>query len=447
MEQLTAFAEQVLSSGPPASDFSGIHELLAELDEAEPARGELPELLDLLTRASAKGMNHLHPGFLAYIPVAGAPVNAVADFVAALLNRYVGVQWASPTMAQLEWNVVRWLAAMFGYPEEARGVLTSGGSFANFTALVTARHARLGAGHLQGAIYQTDQAHMSVERAARLAGVDPALVRFVATDDGLRMDVDALEEAIEADVSRGIEPFLVVLSAGTTNSGAVDPIVDAARVARASGAWVHVDAAYGGAFVLTEHGREVMRGIDEADSITFDPHKGLFSSMGLGCVLVRDGEAMRRAHMGEHAYLQPAGQPGLPPNLSDYSMELTRPFRGLRLWLALKLYGWEPFRQALELNRQLAVDLHRALVADDRYEAPWAPQLSTVVFRDAGGDEATERLLEGVNADGRVLLSSTRMRDRLWLRACFLSHRTDRATLEDLLDALGMSGAQPPGAG
>lgn len=198
MERVLDFSETVLArgAGARASDSSRIDEMLTRLDEKEPARADLDELLTTLAAAAATGSDHLHPGFLAYVPIAGAPVSAVADYLAALLNPYVGVQWDSPAMVQLEWNALRWMSRLFGYPEQARGVFTSGGSLANFTAVVTARHARLGNNYAQGRIFMSDQTHHSIERAALISGVKPECIVTVPTDANLRLDVGALDEAL-----------------------------------------------------------------------------------------------------------------------------------------------------------------------------------------------------------------------------------------------------------
>ncbi len=436
MERVLAFSESVLARGARArsSDFSGIDELLARLDESEPARADLDELLETLGAASLTGTNHIHPGFLAYVPIPGAPISAMADYLAAILNPYVGVQSDSPAMVQLEWNALRWMARMVGYPDQARGVFTSGGSLANFTAVVAARHARLGSNHAQGRIFITEQAHHSLERAARICGLRPECVVTIPTDPNLRLEVEALEDAFERDPA-GVGPaFLVIATGGTTNTGAVDPIREIVEVAHRHDAWVHVDAAYGGAFMLTEHGRRVLEGINQADSITLDPHKGLFFSTGMGCVLVRDGAALRAAHLAEAAYLPETDETRSLPNLSDYSLELSRPFRGLRLWMALKLYGWEPFAQALDLNRSLALRLHRRLSEDSRFEVPWRPDLSTVAFRLRDRTDAeTLALMDAINDRGRVFLSATTIAGRTYVRVCFLNHRVSEATVDDLI--------------
>lgn len=436
MEQLLTFSEDVLAerAGARASDFSGIDELVARLDESKPARKDLDDLLEILGKAASKGGNLLHPGFLGFIPNAGAPISAVADYLAALLNRYVGRSGASPAMAQLEWNALRWVARIFGYPEQARGVFTSGGSLANFTAIVTARRARLGSGYAQGQAFMTDQTHHSNERSLRIAGFRPDNIVTLPTDRNLRLDVAALDDALGRNAIGSDPPFLVIANAGTTNTGAVDPIAEIVEIAHKYGVWVHVDGAYGGAFVLTDQGRRMLTGIDQADSITFDPHKGFFLSIGIGCVLVRDGGAMRAAHAAEAAYLQRTDETSSLPDFADYSLELTRPFRGLRLWLALKLYGWEPFTEALELNRSLAVQLHQELCEDPRFEVPWEPDLSTLAFRLRDRDNSdTLGLVRAINERGRVLLSSTTIEGLAYIRACFLSHRSSERTLADLL--------------
>ncbi|MCA1839151.1 MAG: aminotransferase class V-fold PLP-dependent enzyme, partial [Actinobacteria bacterium] len=405
MDRLSEFGAEVLASDGRASDLENIDVAVAAAFEAEPIPADLEDLLTTLTIAAAKGMNHLHPGFLAYIPIAGTPISAAADYLAALLNRYVGVQWASPVMAQIEWSALRWMADLFGYPKDARGVFTSGGSIANFTALVTARHAKLGNSHEQGRVYVTDQSHHSIERSARMAGLAPDCIRVVPTTEALRMAVPALAAMIDEDSAAGKRPFLVIANAGTTNTGAVDPIQSIVDFSHPRGLWVHVDGAYGGAFILTEHGRNLFEGIDQADSITIDPHKGLFFSMGMGCVLVRDGSAMRAAHLGTADYLLESTADGDLPNFSDYSIELTRPFRGLRLWMAVKLYGWEPFRVALDRNRSLALGLFEALRAIEGLETPWVPDLSTVAFRigEPAQDGQNLNLVNEINSGGKVL--------------------------------------------
>ena len=442
MERVVAHVESLPRQ--PAVDVEGALEVARSLAEPSPPRRgmPLPELLDLLfERAVPKSFNAAGPGYLAYIPGGGLFHTAVADLIADAVNRYIGVFAAAPALAQLEINVLSWLAEVVGYPRAARGVLTSGGSLANFTGIVTARRERLGEDFLAGTLYTSDQAHHSIAKAAMLAGLRPGHVRAVATDERFRLRPDALEAAIEEDRRRGLSPFLVVASAGTTNSGAVDPLDEVATVARRQGLWLHVDAAYGGFFMLTEHGRRAMQGLERADSIVLDPHKGLFLPYGTGALLVRDGEALRRAHSLPAEYLPPMQE---DPDLVDFcevSPELSRPYRGLRVWLPVKLLGLEPFAAALEEKLALARWATDELRAVPGIEILAEPQLSLLAFRLAppgveGGelDHLNRRLLDRINARQRVMLTGTRLGDRFALRICVLSFRTHRDRMEQCLE-------------
>lgn len=449
MEAVSAFAVEVLEGIPTsrAATTDGAEALARSLAEAAPTPASLEALLATLHAAAAKGFNQLHPGFFGYVPPVGLPIGAVADFLGSILSRYVGLWWPSPALVQLEWNALRWIADVFGYPPEARGTFTSGGSLASFAGVVAARHAILGSNHAQGRVYLTDQTHHSIERALHVAGLDPALITVVPTNDDLEMDVAALEMRIRADKESGERPFLVVANAGTINTGAVDPIDTIVEVAHREGLWVHVDGAYGGFFVLTEHGRSALRGIADADSITVDPHKGMFMPPGTGCILVRDGHHLRDAHAADAAYLDDLHPGDEVPNFSDYSLELTRPFRGLRIWMALKMYGWPAFVVALDDCRRLAVQLDEALRQDARFELPWRPALSTVTFRlRDGSNETNEQLEAAVNESGAVFLSSTSLRrdggpETTWLRACIMSHRTTDATVRKAIEVISAAAA------
>jgi aromatic-L-amino-acid decarboxylase len=326
-------------------------------------------------------------------------------------------------------------------------LLTSGGSLANFTAVVTARRERLPENFLRGVLYASDQVHHSVQKAAMLAGFPLQNVHAVASDARFRLDLEALRSAIAADRAAGRTPFLVVGNAGTTNTGAVDDLAALAALAGAEGLWLHVDAAYGGFFLLTERGRRIMRGIERADSVTLDPHKGLFLPYGTGALVVRDGGALRRAH-GMHAdYLPALPQESDLIDFSEVSPELSRPFRGLRVWLPLKMLGLGPFRRALDEKLDLA-----AWAADELRKTPGVevvaePELSLLAFRlrrpgldEPGLDALNRRLLERVNARRRVYLTGTVAHGRFLCRICVLSFRTHldrmRAAVEDIRAAV-----------
>jgi len=314
----------------------------------------------------------------------------------------------------------------------------------NFSAVVAARRALLGDNLTGGVVYVSDQTHASVAKAAVLAGFPPANVRSVATDDRLRMDTAALQTAIEDDRSGGRSPFLVVASAGTTNTGAVDPIAALADVAAKEGLWLHADAAYGGFFQLTDRGRAAFSGIERADSITLDPHKAMFLPYGTGCLLVREGRRLREAHdVHEAEYLQDLADDADTPNFADLSPELSRDFRGLRVWLPLKLHGLAAFREALDEKLDLTRVLYEGIRDAPGIVVPWDPELSVVAFRlepDGATPEqqelATRDLLEGINASKRVFLSSTLIGGRMFLRACIVSHRTHRDRIDEAVEII-----------
>jgi len=433
----------------PVSDVSGAEELARSLVEGMPEQGTSFNLiLDLLfDRLVQKSFNTASPGYLAYIPGGGLFHAAVADLIADSINRYVGVWMAAPALAQLEANVLRWFADMIGYPREARGILTTGGSMANFTALATARRNRLPDNFLSATWYASNQVHHSVVKAALLAGFAESNFREIPVDARFRINLDALGARIMADRREGRTPFLIVASAGTTNTGAVDNLEALADVAQAEKLWLHVDAAYGGFFMLTERGKKAMRGIDRADSVTLDPHKALFLPYGNGSLLVREGEALRRALTVHADYMPPMQE---DPDLVDfclYSPELSRDFRGLRVWLPFKLHGAGPFRRNLDEKLDLAEWAAKELRKIPGIEIIAEPQLSLVAFRLVRAgltverlNDLNRRLLAKVNDRQRVFLTATSLAGKFVLRICVLHFRThlDRmeAAMEDIRGAV-----------
>jgi aromatic-L-amino-acid decarboxylase len=429
----------------PAFDLDGAAAVAAEVRQDEPGPPRpLEEVLDLLfDRLAPKSFNNPGPRFMAYIPGGGLFHSAVADLIAGALNRYVTVWAAAPGLAQLEANVLRWFHRMVGYPRAAGGFLSSGGSLANFSAVVAARTERLGEDLARGTVYVSDQTHHSVAKAARLAGIREANVRAVGVDDDFRIRIGELEERIDADRAQGLEPFLVVGNGGTTNTGAVDPLAELAAVAARHRSWFHVDAAYGGFFALTERGRARLRGLELADSITLDPHKGLFLPYGTGCLLARDGAALRRAHGLEADYMPELQTEADRIDFCEVSPELSRAFRGLRIWLPVQLLGIEPFREALDEKLDLAAWAAAELRQIAGLEIVASPQLSTLAFRlhrpdldGDGQDDLNRRLLDAIHRERKVFLTPTRVGGRFVIRISILSFRTHRDHVEECVEAI-----------
>jgi aromatic-L-amino-acid decarboxylase len=417
----------------PSADYSELGPLLASLSASPAAEGTgLAELLETIERAAGKGFDTANPGFAAYIPGGGLYAAALADFVACCINRYTGIAEPAPALVAMEASVLRWLCDLFGLPPTSQGVLTPGGSMANLSAIVTARTARLGERFADGTLYVSAEAHHSVVKSARFAGLPRDAVRVVHTDESLRMDPASLLAQVRADRARGLRPFLVVASAGTINTGVVDPLGQIADVAAEEGLWCHVDGAYGGFFQLTERGRVALAGIERADSITLDPHKGMFLPYGTGCLLARDAAALRDAHEVHAQYLPPVSQDAGLPDFSSFSPELTRDFRGLRLWLPLHLHGVHAFEVALDEKLDLARAVHGRLSGCSGLDLPWPPELSLVTFRPAQGtDEDTEDLLQRIHASGRVWLSTAPINGTRHIRMCILSHRSTRERIDE----------------
>ncbi|MFW6198315.1 MAG: pyridoxal phosphate-dependent decarboxylase family protein [Acidobacteriota bacterium] len=427
----------------PADGTDGALQAARAATEELPREGRpLDELLDyLFEEAIPRSYNTAGPGYLAYIPGGGLFESALAALAADGVNRYVGVFAAAPVLARLEANVVAWFAEIVGYPATARGFLTSGGSLANFSGIVTARRELLPDDFLDGAIYASDQAHHSVMKAAVLAGFPEDRVRIVPSDDRFRLRLDALEERMAADREAGLRPFLLVASAGTTNTGAIDPLPEMAEIADRDGLWLHVDASYGGLFALTGRGREALRGIERSDSVVLDPHKSLFLPYGSGCLMARDGDALRRAHTAHADYMPPMQE---DPELVDFceiSPELSRGFRGLRVWLPLKLHGIGPFRRALQEKLELTDWITERLRETDEVDIVAEPQVTVVAWRwrpdgieGEALDDLNRDLMDRINARKRVYLTGTRLRGRFVIRICVLSFRTHRERMEMALE-------------
>jgi aromatic-L-amino-acid decarboxylase len=434
------------STGTQSPDPALREALLAEPRE-DPS--EFGVLLALFGAAAAQAIETAGPAYLGYVPGGGLYVSALAEFLARSANRFTGLAATAPELAAMEHGVLRWLCRTFRLPETAGGLITTGGSMATLSAIVAARQDRLGEDFSAGTLYLSARTHHSAAKAARVAGLPAAAVRVVPTTVDLRMDVAAASQMIAADRQAGRRPFLLVANAGSTDTGTIDPLGDLGRLAAREGLWFHVDGAYGGFFQLTRRGRAALSGVEAADSIVLDPHKGLFLPYGTGVLLVRDTAPLRAAHSGDGddgdgSYLQDLSSDHELPDFSALGPELSRDFRGLRVWLPLRLHGVGAFRAALDEKLDLAAYAHADLARDPRLELPWPPDLSTVAFRLRGGDDdANLRFLDRINASGHVFSSSTRVGGRVLLRLCILSHRTHLVHVDQALQIIHAAAREP----
>jgi aromatic-L-amino-acid/L-tryptophan decarboxylase len=399
--------------GPP-SELPGMPD--AVLDEA------IERILPLAARVD-------HPRFMAYIPSAPTWPSVMADLLASGFNTFQGTWQGSAGPSRIELEVVDWFRTWLGMPAGSSGVFTSGGSMANALALVAAREAAADRARRAGVAFRpsvilSDQGHASLVRAARLAGVSDEGVRVLATGTDLRLDPSDVRGALEADRAAGWTPILVAANAGATSTGIVDPLGALARVCRDQEVHFHVDAAYGGFAVLDAEGAALLEGIDAADSVTLDPHKWLFQPFACGCLVVRDPAFLTRAFRMAPEYMQDTALGDPQVNFSDRGVELTRPFRALKVWMSVRSFGLGAFREAVGTGLRLAAHAERRIRDSDALEVVTPAALGIVTWRarGQGEDEALHVRIRDVLAAGNVaFLSSTRIHGEHALRFCILN--------------------------
>ena len=350
----------------------------------------------------------------------------------------------APAAATIERVTVDWLRQFCGLPEGAGGLFTSGGSMANLTAMAAARHVMLD-DRIEGAVvYRSAQAHGSNRKALRVLGFGDDQVRDVEVDDGLRLDVDALEAAIAADRAAGLRPFSVIATAGTTNTGAVDPLDAIADLCTREGLWLHVDGAYGAPAVLTERGSRALAGLGRAHSIAIDPHKWLFQPFEIGCVIVREAHWLPRTFGLAQEYMQDTV--GGEINYGDHGFQLTRSFRALKLWMTIKVHGMAAIRAAIDRCIDIAEEAEALLRASGAFDIVTPAQLGIVTFSyrldGSDPDAVNKAIVEALIDDGYAMLSSTRLGGRTVLRLCTINPRTTTQDLESTIALLARLGAQ-----
>lgn len=400
----------------------------------------LQNLLNLYqSEVAESGINAASPKHLGYIPGGGVYTAALADYIAAVTNPFAGAYFAAPGAATIENEVVDWLKKVFSFPESAVGCLSSGGSVSTLIAFTAARDKFKIKNEVipKSVVYLSEQVHHSTQKALRIIGLEDVIVRYIPLDDWHKIKPDALNALVEKDKAEGLNPFLIVATAGTTDTGTIDPLNDIATIAAQQKLWFHVDAAYGGFFILTSK-KNLFKGIERADSIIVDPHKGLFLPYGVGAVLVKDSNAVLHSHYYTANYMQDGQNEELLKSPANLSPELTRHFRGLRVWLPLKYHGIEPFIACLE-EKLLLVQYFRMKLAARGFCLGPEPDLSVSYFwypfaNDA--DEKNKLLMEEIHKDGSVFLSSSIINNRFVIRIAILAFRTKKETIDEAVEMI-----------
>jgi glutamate/tyrosine decarboxylase-like PLP-dependent enzyme len=412
--------------GPPPSSPVPFDELLERLST---------DILPFMSRGD-------HPRFFAYIPTSPTWPSVIGDLLATGFNIYQGAWIESAGPSEIELVVIDWFRQWVGYPETASGLLLSGGSAANMTALAAAADEKLGPRRHAGTVYTSTQAHSSVLRAARVLGFPADHVRIMPVDDKFEIRVDELERAIDEDANDGRRPFFVVANAGTTNTGSVDPLPDLAALCAERGLWLHADAAYGGFATLTDRGRRALRGLALADSITLDPHKWLYQPLEAGCCLLRDAELLRKSFYISPDYLRDAEVAGdREINFSDVGIQLSRRSRALKVWLSLQYFGLDAFRATIDRSLDLAALGQRYVEESEQLELLVPATLGIFCFRRQPENVEDEAELERLNCrlvtqlmeSGRGMTSTTMIGGRCAIRFCVLNHSTSE---DDVLEVL-----------
>ncbi|MSP82671.1 MAG: decarboxylase [Alphaproteobacteria bacterium] len=385
-----------------------------------------------------------HPRYFAFVPGPNNYVGAMADALASGFNAFCGTWLESAGAAEVELVTLDWLRQGMGLPDGFGGLFVSGGSVANLTALAASRTVMLD-DRIEGAVaYGSDLTHRALDKAFRILGFRSEQFRRLPCDDEGRLPVDTLGHAIATDRAAGLRPFCVVANAGTTNTGAVDPLPEIARLCRSENLWLHVDGAYGAAAALTRHGRARLAGIGDAHSLVIDPHKWLFQPYEAGVVLVRDMAWLRRAFAIDADYMQDTAPSTGEINFCDHGIQLTRGFRALKLWMTIKVFGLDALTAAVQRGIDLAETAGRLIAAHPRFEVVTPPSLGVVTFRyrpaaalDEGEiDSLNRRIVAAMLDDGFALVTSTLIRGRTVLRLCTINPRTTEGDLAATLARL-----------
>ncbi len=406
----------------------------------------MEEMLALYERAvNSTGLQPASGGHLGYIPGGGVPLSGYGDLIAAITNKYSGVFFGNPGAIRMENHLIDWTAKIFGFTGEYGGNLTTGGSIGNLIAIVSARddHQIKGKDYEKTVIYGSSQMHHSLNKAIRIAGLNECIYRSIPLKENHHLDTEILSNQILQDISNGLNPFLIIASAGTTDTGIVDDLERIGHIAQENNCWFHVDGAYGGYFYLLDQLKGKFKGIELADSLVIDPHKGLFLPYGTGMVLVKKREAMLHSHYYTANYMQDAYKAPEEWSPADVSPELSRNFRGMRMWLPLMVHGIKVFKDSIYEKFLLTKYAYRELQKRSYVEVGPEHELTVQTFRFIKEglsleetNELNNKMLEGLHEDGRIFISSTTINGQFTLRLAILSFRTHQREIDLVLEMM-----------
>ncbi len=416
------------------------------LEEA-PEQGMDPSaVLDfVLEKVMTNTTNMAHPKSFSFVPGPSNFVSVMADALATGYNIFSGGWSIGPAAAELEIVTIQWLLKIFGFPKKkGGGIFTSGGSMANLTAVATARRIKCGDDFSNAVIYLSDQAHSSNIKAIRVLGFKKEQIRIIPTDSELKFSLNKLKNCIAKDRLEGLHPFCLIASAGTTNTGTVDPLSDLAKICKKEDIWFHVDGAYGGAAYLSPKGKTMMKGIEKADSLTVDPHKWFYQPYEMGCLLVRNHKDLSHTFTEHPEYLRDIEGNTSEINFYDHGIQLTRRFRALKFYMSLKTFGLKAFRDAITYNIDLAEEVENLLRGSKSWEVVFPATLAVINFRyhpihknysEKQLDEINQYISEQVVASRKALLVTTLLNNQVVLRMCLINPRT---TMDDVTETLDL---------
>ena len=393
-----------------------------------------------------------HPKAYSFVPGPSNFISTMADSLATGFNIFSGGWMVSPAAAELEIVTMNWLLKMYSFPvEKGGGIFTSGGSMANLTALVTARRLKCGDDFSKAVIYLSDQAHSSNIKAIRVLGFKKEQIRILPTDLEFRISINKLKNAIAKDRLEGLQPFCYIASAGTTNTGTVDPLNEIADICEEEDLWFHIDGAYGGAAILAEKGAKALRGIERADSLTVDPHKWFYQPYEIGCLLVKDASWLSGTFSEKPEYLRDIEGNESEINFYDYGIQLTRRFRALKFYMSIKTYGLDAFKEAVTYNIQLADDVEKMLRKSRNWEIISPATLAVINFRynpiglnlsEKEIDELNQKISQKIMESREAFLVTTILNKQVVLRMCLINPKTTMEDVKETLELCHQSGEE-----